>query len=90
MAQPFLQVLLYQIQEAEKQQWPLDRALLPGARAGVTLHRRDVLVVHRRQVRVPVPRRGDGVAHKHVQEGQEHEPEQLEVRQLLGAFLRGV
>jgi hypothetical protein len=48
-----------------------------------------VLVVHRRQVRVPVPRRGDGVAPERVHEGEEHGPEQLQVGQLLGALLGG-
>jgi len=44
--------------------------------------------MHRRQVRVPVPRRGDGVASKHVEEGEEHGPKQLQVGQLLGALFR--
>jgi len=55
----------------------------------VTFHRGDVLVVHRLDVRVLVPRRGDGVAAERVHEGQEHEPEELEVGELLGALLRG-
>lgn len=45
--------------------------------------------MHGRQVRVPVHGRGDGIAPKHVDEGEEYSPEQLEVSQLLGAFLCG-
>ena len=45
--------------------------------------------MHRHQFRVPVPRRCNGIATKHVDEGEEHGPKQLEIGQLLGALLRG-
>jgi hypothetical protein len=61
----------------------------PGANPATALVCRGVLVMHRREVRVPVPRCRDGVAPKHVDESDEHDPEQLQVGQLLGALLRG-
>lgn len=46
--------------------------------------------MHRGQVGVPVPRRGDGEAPERVGADEEDEAEQLEVGELLGALLGGV
>jgi len=62
----------------------------PGATtAGVTqaLHGRDVPVVHNGQLRMPIPRRSNGVAPEHDE--REDEPKELEFGELLGALLRG-
>ena len=90
-------IQLYQIQEPESRATtnvhrPLDRALLlavTAAGVAMALHRRDVLVVHRGELRVAVPRRSDSVAPKHITEGEEDESKELEVGELLGALLRG-
>jgi hypothetical protein len=37
---------------------------------------------------IPTPRRGHGEAPEHVHEREEHHPEQLEVREQLGALRR--
>nr|AAD27578.1 hypothetical protein [Sorghum bicolor] len=90
-------IQLYQIQEPESRATtnvhrPLDRALLlavTAAGVAMALHRRDVLVVHRGELRVAIPRRSDSVAPKHITEGEEDESKELEVGELLGALLRG-
>lgn len=59
--------------------------LLHGSRSDMC-----VMDMDRRQLQViPIPCRGHGVAPERVDEREEHEPEQLEVGQLLGALLRG-